>query len=242
MEIEITRNVEGARQAEGLVVSIDVFRAFSTAYYLFEQGAKEIIVFENNEQGLLLKSDNPNCILIGESRGNKIKDFDYNNSPDEILKAKVKDKTVVLKTSKGTPGLLNVNHDKASEVIVGSFVGINAIVDYIRSKNPEKTTLVCMGEPDDSESYEDELCAQCIKRELMDENVLYGKVYDQIRQSEAAARFFNPDVNHSSPEDFERCMDFNRFDFIIKYDLENQRLYKQDSSANINLETRLDGK
>jgi len=44
MQISITKNIDGARNAEGIVVIIDVFRAFSTAYYLLANNAKQLMV------------------------------------------------------------------------------------------------------------------------------------------------------------------------------------------------------
>lgn len=43
MEINILQLVEGAKQAKGIVVVIDVFRAFSTAIYAVGNGAEKII-------------------------------------------------------------------------------------------------------------------------------------------------------------------------------------------------------
>ena len=42
MKIEITHLIEGARQANGLAVIIDVFLAFSMECYLYAFGAEEI--------------------------------------------------------------------------------------------------------------------------------------------------------------------------------------------------------
>ena len=43
MRVEKKDFVEGARNARGIVVIIDVFRAFSTACYCFRSGADKII-------------------------------------------------------------------------------------------------------------------------------------------------------------------------------------------------------
>ena len=43
MHIEVLDLIEGAKQARGLTVIIDVFRAFSTACYVVQNGAREII-------------------------------------------------------------------------------------------------------------------------------------------------------------------------------------------------------
>ena len=42
IKIKILHLIDGAKQAEGLTVIIDVFRAFSLECYLYNMGVKEI--------------------------------------------------------------------------------------------------------------------------------------------------------------------------------------------------------
>ena len=42
MKIRVLKTIEGAKEAEGLTVMIDVFRAFSLECYLFAAGARRI--------------------------------------------------------------------------------------------------------------------------------------------------------------------------------------------------------
>ena len=44
MNIEILHLIEGAKQADGLVVIIDVFRAFSMECYLYAFGARRTAI------------------------------------------------------------------------------------------------------------------------------------------------------------------------------------------------------
>ena len=55
MDIKIYEFIEGAKKAKGLTVIIDVFRAFSTACYLFEQGVKDIIPVESVSEAFHLQ-------------------------------------------------------------------------------------------------------------------------------------------------------------------------------------------
>lgn len=66
MIIRILQLIEGARQAKGLTVVIDVFRAFSLACYVLDQGAKEIISVGDIKIAYKLKMNNPSLILMGE--------------------------------------------------------------------------------------------------------------------------------------------------------------------------------
>ena len=69
MNVIVTDFVNGAKQAQGIVVIIDVFRAFSVACYSFAQGAESIIPVGRIERATALKTVSPSAILIGEREG-----------------------------------------------------------------------------------------------------------------------------------------------------------------------------
>lgn len=70
-QVNILHLIEGAKQAEGLTVIIDVFRVFSLECYLYDMGVKEIRPVRTVEEAFSLRSHIPNSILIGERRGKK---------------------------------------------------------------------------------------------------------------------------------------------------------------------------
>ena len=149
--------VDGARQATGLTVIIDVFRAFSTACYTVFQGASRIIPVGDLDLAYELKKKNPEFLLVGEREGQRPPGFDYGSSPTEIEAVDFRNRTIVQTTSAGTQGIASA--DEADEIITGSFVNAWAIVSYIRLKAPEKVSLVCMGQEAIEPSDEDSLCA-----------------------------------------------------------------------------------
>jgi len=110
MQIRILHFADGARQAEGLTVVIDVFRAFSLACYLFQNGAKKIIPVGDMEEAYRLKSQHPEYILIGERNERKPEGFDYGNSPTQIEHISFAGKTLLHTTSAGTQGIVNARH------------------------------------------------------------------------------------------------------------------------------------
>ena len=79
MEIRILHLIEGAKQAEGLTVIIDVFRAFSLECYLYEMGVKAIRPVGTVEEAFRLKNEIENSVLAGERHGKKCEGFDYGN-------------------------------------------------------------------------------------------------------------------------------------------------------------------
>ena len=71
MKIRINHLLEGAEQAEGLAVIIDVFRAFSLECWLYAMGAEEIRPVGAIGDALAWRGRDPGCLLIGERHGRK---------------------------------------------------------------------------------------------------------------------------------------------------------------------------
>ena len=66
MNIEIYHLLEGADQAQGLAVVIDVFRAFSLECYLFSRGVQKIYAVGREETAWELKREHPEYLMAGE--------------------------------------------------------------------------------------------------------------------------------------------------------------------------------
>jgi 2-phosphosulfolactate phosphatase len=222
MNIQISQLQEGASQAQGLTVIIDVFRAFSLACYVFDQGAKEIIPVGDIEIAYKLKVKNPDFILIGE-RNEKIPDgFDYGNSPTHIFGIDFTGKTIVHSTSAGTKGLVNAR--SADELITGSFVNAPAIVRYIKQRNPEIVSLVCMGYAALYPTEEDTLCAEYIRNGLIDKKTNFELTIETIKKT-SGKRLFRPENQAHSPEnDFYLCTELGRFNFILRSETSEDNL------------------
>jgi 2-phosphosulfolactate phosphatase len=213
MKIHIVNYSEGAAVAEGLAVVIDVFRAFSTACYAFEQGAKRIIATHSLEKARELRKDNPQYMLMGERHARKPVDFDFGNSPSEIKRADLSGKTLVQTTHAGTRALLAAR--KAEHVITGSFVNAGAIVRYLRNASPGNVFLICAGFEGVSEATEDSLCAQYIRDTLLGYPHEFDAIRKRLETAPSALRFFDPDDQDSLEIDFHMCLALDRFDFVI---------------------------
>ena len=213
MKISILEFVEGAKQAKGLTVIIDVFRAFSVACYAFDAGASKIIATGDVGRAFELKTRYTNSILIGERHEKKIEGFDFGNSPTEILTTDLKNKVVIHTTTAGTNGLVNAAN---TDILTGSFVNAGAIVKYIRSVDPEEVTLVAMGYRARETADEDMLCARMIEAWLTGSDEDFEPEIAGLRHG-AGDRFFRPEnLGFSPPTDFFLCTMTDRFDFIIK--------------------------
>lgn len=222
MKINILQGIEGSKQAKGLAVIIDVFRAFSVEPYLIQNGAKKIIPVGSKELAYALKEKDPSILLIGERHGKILPGFDYGNSPSQVKDVSFKGKTIVHTTSAGTQGIANAKN--VDEIVTGSLVNAKAIAKYIQMKDPKEVSLVCMGLEGIEETQEDTLCAKYIQA------ILEGKEIDLKTQIEdlkrtSGAKFFDKKQRDVFPEeDFYLSTEVDRFSFVLK--VENGEIKK----------------
>ncbi len=214
MEIRRLSLIEGAKNAAGLSVVIDVFRAFTTAAYVMSNGAEKIIPVGTVEEAFEMKRNNHGVVLIGERDGRQVSGFDFGNSPHEVRNVDFSGLTVVQTTSAGTRGLMLACD--SDEILPGSFVMADAIVEYIKRRNPEIVSLVAMGWGGMAKSPEDECLAEYIEAMLLGEAPDFIAMKAAIREHPEGAKFFDRTQKTFVEGDFHAAMDINRFDFCLK--------------------------
>ncbi len=223
MNINILQLLNGARQAKGLTVIIDVFRAFSVSCYAYGNGVDRIYPVGDIMEAYRLKGDHPEYILVGERNEKKPSGFDYGNSPSQLLQANLLGKTMVHTTSSGTMGIANAR--LADEIITGSFVNAGAIIRYVKQQDPENLSLVCMGYACTYPTDEDTFLAEYIQAKLKDRPVDFDAMVERLRTG-SGARFFAPEKQDWAPfTDFNLCLDLDRFNFVLKVQKESRRDY-----------------
>jgi 2-phosphosulfolactate phosphatase len=205
--------IAGAKEAEGIAVIIDVFRAFSTVCYCFNSGVMRVLPVGGIEEALALKKRLPHSVLLGERGGKKIDGFDFGNSPTELLHANLHGKQLIQSTHSGTQGVVNAT--RADEVLTGAFVNAQSTVNYIKKKAPDAVTLVRMGWQAEISSDEDDLCAEYLESLLLDKPFDEASVASILKKSPCSARFFDPAKPWSPSSDFDLCLQMNVFDFAV---------------------------
>lgn len=214
MNIRILKLIEGAREARGLTVVIDVFRAMTVEAYVLNNGAKDLIPMAGVEEALAYREAHPGTVLIGERGGAKCPGFDFGNSPSQVKNCDFTGKTVVHTTSAGTQGIANAAG--ATEILCGSLVCAKAIADYIRRSEAEDVSLVCMGLAGKKLTREDTLCAEYIKSLLEGTKCDLEKGIEECRLTDGA-KFFDPARQDVFPEaDFHLSVETNRFPFVMR--------------------------
>jgi 2-phosphosulfolactate phosphatase len=217
MEIIRTCCAKGAKEASGVAVIIDVFRAFSCEPLLFHFGVRKIILESDPARAVALKKAYPGYLLVGEVNEVPIEGADLGNSPSEIvLKGGTyfKDKIVVHRTTAGVTGA-TAALARAQEVLLASFLTAKAVAAYILRKNPLRTTLVAMGERALKPAPEDEACADYL------EHLLTGKAYDPVETLKnilfqpTAQKFIQGKKPYLPREDPVLCLQRDLFDFVL---------------------------
>ncbi|MDZ7369958.1 MAG: 2-phosphosulfolactate phosphatase [candidate division KSB1 bacterium] len=157
--IEKAEDIQPERVQGKVAATADVLRATSTIVTALENGCREVIPALTVEDALAIYSSFPSdeVVLGGERGGKKIPGFHLSNSPREYKPEAVIEKRVITTTTNGTRAL--VNSSAAKEVVVLSFLNLQAVVDrladaacdlcFIAAGNDGKASIedtVCCGE------------------------------------------------------------------------------------------------
>src|SRR5499427_10562356 len=105
MEIRLASLLQGAQEAAGTTIIIDVFRAFTTAAVAFERGATQIVLVAEIDEALALRRRGVGHLCVGEVDGKRPPGFDFGNSPYEVSQADFTGKTLIQSTRAGTVGV-----------------------------------------------------------------------------------------------------------------------------------------
>ena len=214
MEIRLGSLVRDAREAEGTVVIIDVFRAFTTAAIAFDRGADRIVLVAEVEEALELYCRGVGDLTMGEVDGKRPHGFDYGNSPYEISQADLAGKTIVQSTRAGTVGVAAAA--KAESVYLGSFVVAEATVRGILGKDPALVSLIAMGDRGVDRSDEDEQCALYLRNLLEGRKPDAEAVRSIVMNGGQTQKFFDATQPQYRPQDVELALQLNRFPFAMR--------------------------
>ena len=222
LHVRRTRGIEGARGARGTVVVIDVLRAFTTAAYAFDSGAREVELVSTPEEGLARKRADPALVLVGEVGGKPIPGFDHGNSPERMRELDLAGRTLVLRSSSGVQGALAAA-PTADAILLGSLVTASATVELARALAHD-VTLVAMGSQGGPDGPEDDACAELLERLLRGERPDLDRIARTVRESPAGRQALDPTIDWITPGDLELALAIDRFDFAIVARVEGSRL------------------
>jgi 2-phosphosulfolactate phosphatase len=212
-------NLETCCEATGVVIVVDVIRAFTNAAFAFSRGAKEIHPVSAVDEALQFKVDNPDALAFGEVGGYPPEGFDYGNSPTQTRQLDLTGRVIVQRTGAGTQGI--VRSVNAESMLAASFVVASATFHYIQKLEAEVVTFVITGEHGEDGGDEDRACAEYL------ESLLRGGLPDPVpyleraRQSRDALLLLDPDHPAFPASDLGFCCGIDTFDFAMRVHKEN---------------------
>lgn len=173
MNVRVTRFLDGARSATGHAVIVDVFRAFTTAAFCVNAGAREIVLLADHEQAIAMKRADPSLFLTGEIGGRVIPGFDAGNSPSAIEPLDLSGRRVVQRTSAGTQAVAAATGAEA--IVLGSLVIVGATARFLQARATE-VTIVASGHVGKERAVEDEACAEYLAALLAGDRPVLGEI------------------------------------------------------------------
>jgi 2-phosphosulfolactate phosphatase len=163
-EVRIESLEAGAAAAEGVVVVIDVFRAFTTAAIALRRGARQITMVGDIDAALALRRQGLADLCLGERHAARPPGFDFGNSPAALVGLDLSGKRLALTTSNGTRGLVAAR--RAQRLYAAALVNAEATVSAVLAALPRLVTLVAIGGRA-GRTVEDELCALYLRNRLL---------------------------------------------------------------------------
>ena len=214
MEIRLLSLLEGARQAEGTAIIIDVYRAYTTAAVAFERGVEKIILVAEVEEALALRAKGLGDLCVGEVEGKRPAGFDFGNSPHEIAVADLRGKTLIQSTRAGTVGAVAAR--RAARIYAGSLLIARATARAVLRQGPALVSIVAMGNRGTVRTDEDEQCALYIRNLLEGRKPEPAALRSLVASGGETAKFDDPEQPQYHPEDRDRALQVDAVDFAIE--------------------------
>lgn len=218
MEFRYTTLATCEQEATGLVVVIDVLRAFTTAAYAFSAGAEEILLVSQVEEALKWKQRQPEVVIMGEVDGLPIPGFDLSNSPAEMRRQNLQGKRLVQRTSSGTQGVVRCRN--AEVVFAASFVVAGATAGCILRLEPPAVTFVVTGARADQSGLgeEDRACADYLQALLIGDAPEPQPYLRRVRDSHTGRIFADLNQPEFPAADLDLAAQVDTFDFAMRVD------------------------
>ena len=206
-------------EARGVVIVIDVIRAFTVAAYAFAGGADRLWLVSTVDEAFALREREPRAQLAGEVGGRLIPGFDFNNSPSLMAAADVQGQLLIQRTGAGTQGATRAVN--ATHLLVCSLVNAQATALYARklaiATGKLITLLPTFSGWEVNVASEDEICADYLAALLGEREDAADILINGIAQLRTLGRFAQWEQGDQDFPfgDIEKILDANRFDFAL---------------------------
>jgi len=208
MEIAHAVGVDGGRNARGIVVVIDVLRSFTVSAYALAGGARECVLVTTVDEARRLADEMPDAIVCAEQDALPIPGIAISNSPTQIKQADLRGKTLIQRSTAGTPVMAAVRSEEG--MFAGSLVVARATAQACLLRRPSAVTLVAS-----ADFPEDHACAKYIEAALRGVDLDIDPLLQPLRESERYRKVMAGEWPGFPPTDIELSLVINRFDFAM---------------------------
>lgn len=213
--------LETCGQETGLVVVIDVLRAFTTAAFALANGAIDITLVGEVAEAFALRAATPQALIMGEVDGRQVSGFDFGNSPAALIGVDLHGRHLIQRTSAGTQGV--VRSVNAAAIFTASFVCAQATVKAIQAMQPDRVTFVNTDNRPGGYGDEDRACSDYLSALLRGEQPDPAIYLDRVRNSRNGRLYANTAVTHLPTTDLDCATDLDRFDFAMRVNRQERR-------------------
>jgi 2-phosphosulfolactate phosphatase len=218
--------LEGARQARGIAVVIDVIRSFSVSAYALAGGARECRLVTTIDEARSLAESVPGALLSAEEGALPVAGIAISNSPTQISAADLKGRVLVQRSSAGTQVTAAV--PPGIDILAASLVVARATVQACLLRRPAQLTLIAS-----ADHPEDHACARYMEAIIRGEKTDIDQLLQPLRDSERYARAMSGTWPGFPPTDIELALIPDRFAFAMPVTREDGylRLTRADQPA-----------
>ncbi len=196
------------------VVVIDVLRSFTTAAVGLSRGARAIYPVENLSAAMALCGRIDNVVSVGAiGGGDPIPEFDFGNSPSQLIQADLAGRNIVMCTAAGVRGLQR--YHAVQRLFATSLVCARATARAIRESGTDSVCFVITGEWVDRDGDEDVACADYIEGLLNGGPVSVERIAERVRQSDFGRRFLSGEWPNLPLADLNLAAQIDRLDFAM---------------------------
>lgn len=200
--------IEGARTARGTVVVIDVLRSFTVSAYALGGGARECILVSSVKDARMLEGEIPGAVVSAEENALPIPGIAISNSPTQIAAKDLRGKTLIQRSSAGTPVMGAI--ESAEAAFAGSLVVASATAQACLSTDPSLVTLVAS-----ADFPEDHACARYVEAVLRGASIDLDRWLEPLRESERYRKVMAGGWPGFPATDIELALAVDRFDFAM---------------------------
>jgi 2-phosphosulfolactate phosphatase len=200
--------IEGARQARGTVVVIDVLRAFTVSAYALGGGALECRLVRTVAEAKGLAASIKDAVISAEEDALPVEGIAISNSPSRITQTELRGKILIQRSTAGTQCAAAAK--EADDMFAASLVVARATAQACLLRDPATLTLVAS-----ADHPEDHACADYIEGLIRGQKPDLDRLLQPLREAERYRKAMSGDWPGFPPTDLDLALQTDRFEFAM---------------------------